>query len=185
MARFGLGPPAHKFESDPGHVLFAHFQERLHNELLPALESMNWRRAIVWEDVLFETPTWAKTRLPPADNKAVPGRRQYRLAPIIEVFKRPKWDRMSLYLLRGTVTSWLPQAGTLQVTLPLSSSLFADERFGCPEQVQRDGARLQCDLHECRLTLPRLWPRLETALQVRTLPGRFAEPVSEQGSEYR
>ena len=70
--------------------------------MLPAIDSMKWRRAIVWEDVLFEAPAWAKHRLPPAGIRATKtktaaarlGRRQ---KVIIEVFKRPKWDRMSLY----------------------------------------------------------------------------------------
>ena len=74
------------FEDDAGHVLYSRFQERLHKELLPSLSEMRWRRPIVWEDVLFEAPSWAKARL-----------QQPRENAIVEVFKRPRWDRMSLY----------------------------------------------------------------------------------------
>ena len=64
---------------DAAHRLFAHFQERLHHSLLPSVAAMHGRRAVVWEDVVFEAPRWAAARLP--------------RDAIVEVFKRPRFDR--------------------------------------------------------------------------------------------
>ena len=79
-----------------------YFQERLHNSLLPSLPSMKWRRPIVWEDVLFEAPSWARSSLQPSDVDRTKGFHQLRRQSagdrvVVEVFKRPKGDRMSLF----------------------------------------------------------------------------------------
>lgn len=99
------------FENDAAHKAYAYFQERLHNTLLPSLPSMRWRRPIVWEDVLFEAPSWARSRLHPSDRGRMMDS-QAAEAPskigwmesaaagdrvIVEVFKRPKGNRMSLF----------------------------------------------------------------------------------------
>ena len=98
-----------RFESDAAHKAYAFFQERLHNALLPSLPSMRWRRPIVWEDVLFEVPSWARSRLRPSNTGRRTGRRVAEASfnsmesetagdrVIVEVFKRPKGKRMSLF----------------------------------------------------------------------------------------
>jgi hypothetical protein len=98
-----------RFESDAAHKAYAFFQERLHNALLPSLPSMRWRRPIVWEDVLFEAPSWARSRLYPSNTGRRTGGRATEASSnstesqtagdrvIVEVFKRPKGRRMSLF----------------------------------------------------------------------------------------
>lgn len=101
-----------RFESDAAHRAYSYFQERLHNALLPSLPSMRWRRPIVWEDVLFEAPSWAHSNLRPSNAVDQTTHSQPALGPgllgskvfatagdrvIVEVFKRPKGNRMSLF----------------------------------------------------------------------------------------
>jgi hypothetical protein len=98
-----------EFEHDAAHKAYAYFQERLHNALLPSLPSMRWRRPIVWEDVLFEAPSWARSSLRPSNTGQMTGGQPIgppskSMEPeaagdkvIVEVFKRPKGNRMSLF----------------------------------------------------------------------------------------
>jgi hypothetical protein len=78
------------WSNDAPHMLYEYFLRQVHGKLLQqsgrtqANEALQGRRVIVWEDVLFEAPEWTARELS-------------RQRTIIEVFKRPRWDRMSVY----------------------------------------------------------------------------------------
>ena len=87
------------WSSDAPHVVYQYFTEVLHSTILPQtlfvdqpvadLSSFDLppepkAAVVVWEDVLFELPGWSQTHL-------------LRNRTVVEVFKRPRWDRMSAY----------------------------------------------------------------------------------------
>ena len=74
------------WQTDIPHRLYEYFVMRLHNKILTPghIRAMDHKRVIVWEDVLFEAPEWTAANLS-------------RSRTIVEVFKRPRWDRMSVF----------------------------------------------------------------------------------------
>jgi hypothetical protein len=76
---------------DLPHQLYRHFWKALWAELSIKLQAGRLA-PIVWEDAVFEAPgLWAELAGGEAD-----GDLGGKLSPVVELYKRPKWDRLSV-----------------------------------------------------------------------------------------